>query len=209
MLATSQNSQQWYEYLEHGREKTYPAHSIICTPKQEDNRVFVMRSGQAKICLYGAAREQTLGFLAPPSLYVTHTPVWVEAITECSIKSWPIQQIMELFKADPSLSIRVISEIGKLLSHAIEMIEDFAFRNVESRLARYLVFESQRCGEGVVQLPGNTETLASLLGTSRQTLSTILSRMAKQGWITRVDAKHIQLRDIQQLSQLVDPLSSS
>ncbi|MFM2480484.1 Crp/Fnr family transcriptional regulator [Celerinatantimonas sp. YJH-8] len=209
MISAPQYPLDWYQHLAHGREKSYPPKAIICTPNHPENRVFVLLSGQAKICLYGAAREQTLGFLHPQSLYVTHTPVWVECISECTIKSWPIQQIMELFKANPALSLRVISDIGQLLTHAIEMIEDFSFRNVESRLARYLLREAAYNDQAIVELPGPTETIASLLGTSRQTLSTILSRMDKNHWIERLDPRRIRLLDIQQLTQLVDPLSSN
>lgn len=194
--------------MPHGKEVTYPAKSTISRPKEASNRVFVVLEGQAKICIYGAAREQTLGILAKNNLYVTHTPAWVESLSKCTIKSWPIQQVVELFKEEPMLAVQVISEIGGLLSHAIEMIEDLAFRNVESRLARYLLTQSQQATP-YIELPGSTELVAHMLGTSRQTLSSILTVLTKREVIERIDARHLRLLDLQQLEQLVEPLSSS
>ncbi|MDO6805003.1 helix-turn-helix domain-containing protein, partial [Wenyingzhuangia sp. 1_MG-2023] len=53
-----------------------------------------------------------------------------------------------------------------------------------------------------IQLTGQTELLASLLGTSRQTLSTLLNRMIRDGLVARPDRQHLILLDTQRLQQL-------
>ncbi len=199
----------WHQQLPAGQVKYFQKQEIIVSPNAEINQVFVLETGKARICLFGAAREQTLGYLNQGSIYVTHTPVWIEAIENCSIRSWPVHQIKALFQSKPELAIAAIRDIGKLLYTAIDMIEDFAFRSVESRLARYLLKDSGRQTEQVIELPGSVQSLACLLGTSRQTLSSLLNRLEKEGLIARPSRMQVRVVDLATLQEMADSVSSS
>ncbi|WP_353570642.1 helix-turn-helix domain-containing protein [Candidatus Albibeggiatoa sp. nov. BB20] len=56
---------------------------------------------------------------------------------------------------------------------------------------------------------GNTEILASLLGTSRQTLSTLMNRMIKDKILKRVNRQYLILLDIPYLEALMVGVSAS
>ncbi len=182
---------------------------MISAPGASDNRVFFIRSGRARICLFGAGKEQTLGYLQPGSIYVSHTPAWVEAVETVELTFWPLHQLQQLFQVQPELAITALREVGQLMTQAIYLIEDFAFRSVEERLARFLLNESQLKHSDTVTLPGNTEALASLLGTSRQTLSSLLSRLEKSGLITRPNRRTLHLSDVEAIRTLAQEVSAS
>ena len=150
-------------------------------------------------------KELTLGWLKPGSLYVTHTRALIEALSPCALQSWPMGELQALLTTRPELALSALREVGMMSHQATNLIEDLAFRSVEQRLARYLFLEhsDQNEGkEGVIRLTGHTELLASLLGTSRQTLSSLMNRLIKSGVLERVDRQHLRICDPQQLRQL-------
>ncbi|MBB4302032.1 CRP-like cAMP-binding protein [Rhodobium orientis] len=196
----------WLGQLDEGRRQNFAAGEMISQPEADDNRLFVLTSGRARIWLAGESRALTLALLGPGGIYVTHTRAWVEALEAAETRSWPLSELRALIAERPELAIAALGEIGQVLSGAITLIEDLAFRRVEARLARLLITEAGRQGTDVVHLPESTETLASLCGTSRQTLSTLLNRMVRTGLIARPDRRHLAiadpagLRDIAELS---------
>tara|TARA_R110002167_G_scaffold85669_9_gene232218 strand:- start:6430 stop:7098 length:669 start_codon:yes stop_codon:yes gene_type:complete len=192
----------WLERLPAGRQNRYDSGEMICRPGMTHNRVFLLNSGSARICLSAEHRELTLGCLKPGSIYVTHTRAWVETLEPTTITSWPIEQLTLLIVEAPEIAITAMREVGQMLQQATSLIEDLAFRSVESRLARYLLLEESTQQRQTIELTGQTELLASLLGTSRQTLSTLLNRMIRDGIVARPDRQHLTLLDTLRLQQL-------
>lgn len=216
--AKSYKAPLWCQQLPQGQTRRYRNREMISVPGQStepgsapgtDNRVFLIRSGRARICLFGAGKEQTLGYLQPGSIYVSHTPAWVEAVESVELTHWPLHQLQQLFQAQPELAITALREVGQLMTQAIQLIEDFAFRSVEERLARFLLTEARAGNSHDVILPGSTEALANLLGTSRQTLSSLLNRMEKSGLIERPERQHLRLKSIEAIRTLAQGVSAS
>ena len=200
------NSLHWIQQLPAGNDRHFASGEMISRPDSGNNQVFLLKAGSARICLSGEQKELTLGWLKPGSIYVTHTRAWVEALSPCDISSWPIEQLHELISSRPQLALIALREVGMMLHQATNLIEDLAFRPVESRLARYLLLEhsDQNAADNndIIQLTGHTELLASLLGTSRQTLSTLINRLIKEQVLARPDRLHLQLLNIPHLQQL-------
>ena len=80
-------------------------------------------------------------------------------------------------------------------------VENLSLKEVPGRLASYLVYlmEEQQCQDKVVlDIPKGQ--LASLLGTSSETLSRIFNKMTDE-WLIRVEGKTIMMTDAQQLKE--------
>ncbi|WP_145107664.1 Crp/Fnr family transcriptional regulator [Cereibacter sediminicola] len=184
---------EWLAHLPRGHRRRYRPGEIIARPEQPTNRVFLLDSGLARICLNAASKELVLGYLRLGGFYVTHTRAWVEALEPCEVVSWPVGDMLELVTREPELGLAAFREVGRILHGALSLIEDLAFRPVESRLARFLLSERQTQGTDRVRLIETTEALASALGTTRPTLSTLLNRLVREGVIARPDRRHIQL----------------
>ncbi len=91
----------------------------------------------------------------------------------------------------PEAAPVVIRVLAQSLGNAMQIIEDLAFRDVEGRLARFLDGMLLRKGELVdarswrLPLELNTEDIAQLLGTTRQTLSSLIARLTREGILER------------------------
>jgi DNA-binding MarR family transcriptional regulator len=71
------------------------------------------------------------------------------------------------------------------------------------------VTEARQQGGDAIMLIGNTEILASLLGTTRQTTSTILSKLEKAGMIERPNREQIVLLKRNELELIANNMSAS
>ncbi|SEG84477.1 Crp/Fnr family transcriptional regulator [Marinobacterium lutimaris] len=198
----------WTGNLQQGRRDRFDTGALISAPHNTNNRVFVIEQGRARVCLVGGAKEQTLRYLKVGSLFVTHTPTWIEAVEPSTILSWPMSELRDLIIRQPDMAIVALREIGGIVSTCLEVIEDLAFRSVESRLARYLLTKHRESGAVPFTLCDSTERLATLLGTSRQTLSTIINRMERENLIQRTGRRSYQVLDSETLTLTTDDLSA-
>jgi len=199
-----QPTRDWIQNLPAGHRSQYNSGDVIARPDSEANCVFLINSGSARICLSAEHKELTLGQLKAGSLYVTHTRAWVEALETTETTRWPIQQLTSLIADTPELALAAMREVGLILYQATNLIEDLAFRSVESRLARYLILEQQNQQSSLIQLTGHTELLASLLGTSRQTLSTLINRWIRDGLLEKPDRQSLRLLNPEQLQKMAE-----
>ncbi|OSM06839.1 Crp/Fnr family transcriptional regulator [Magnetofaba australis] len=193
--------------LPDGQRRRYEPRAIISDPSSRDDLVFMLQSGRARIYLLGVSREQTLGELKPGGIFVTHAPVWVEALETTEILAWPMAQLRALIVAQPDIAMAALREVGKLLQSSIDCIEGLAFHSVEGRLARFLLAESSRQGGRVIAVADTMEMLATRLGASRQTLSTLLNQLVKDGIIARPERQRLEILDPDALAKKGDLLS--
>lgn len=204
-----QPKREWIESLSPGKKLTYETGEFLVSPLIADNRVFIIQQGRARIYLSGESKEMTLGYLNAGTPYVTHTRAWVQAVEPTTVETWPLKQIRALMEARPGLAIGALQEVGLLLHNAISIVEDLAFRSVEARLARYLLVELRQQGSDEIDLVGNTEIMASLLGTSRQTLSTIFNQLIRNDLLERTGRQRIRIKHADILEQIAGALSAN
>nr|MBL8412249.1 Crp/Fnr family transcriptional regulator [Dechloromonas sp.] len=163
---------------------------LLATPASARNQVFVVQSGRLRVYLLGENRELSLSFLEPGDIYTTHTPTYVEAVAPSTIYLIDIADFARKLASDPSISPTMMRVLGKLLSNAVHLIEDLAFREVPARLARFLLGLVDRRGMPddrgwLVPLDLGMEDIASLLGTTRQTVSSLINQWEREGLIER------------------------
>lgn len=199
----------WIAHLPAGTNSEYGKGEYISHPQAHDNRLIILRSGQVRICLLGGAREQTLGYLNSGSLFVTHTPAWLEVVQPTQITSWPLTELRELIIQQPDMAIMALREVGQLMSNTIELIENLAFRSAEERLARHLLRTDSGSPSASVTLIDNIERTASFLGISRQTLSTLINQMQKEGIIEKTGRQTYLIIDRDRLEQISRGASAS
>ncbi|MDT8853455.1 helix-turn-helix domain-containing protein [Paracoccaceae bacterium Fryx2] len=82
-----------------------------------------------------------------------------------------------------------------------------AFRPVGSRLASHLLRQREALGTDTIPI-GHTGALAETLGTSRQTLSTQINRLIREGVVARPDRRSLVLRDPERLTALSEVSAS-
>ncbi len=94
---------------------------------------------------------------------------------------------VELLKRQPEIALRILGAMSLHLRTLVGQIEDLTLKDVETRLANWLL---KRCpdwqqeGPVEVRLKGTKRALAAELGTVSETFSRTLAKLRDQGLVT-------------------------
>lgn len=191
--------------LKEFRKRSLAANTLLSYPQDSDNRVFYISSGRLRVFLSYGDKVFTLALLNPGDIYCTHTRAYVEAIQESQVYSCDLQTFSRRLHQHPKLTEIVTRVLSRTLSGCIDTIENLAFRDVRSRFACFLLSQLpdvQQTAPISIRLPFSIELLAQSIGTSRQTLSTLISDMQKSGILERQAKGMLLLLDKQSLEKL-------
>lgn len=153
-------------------------------------------------------KEQILHIFGPgepfgevPVFHGNPYPANAEALSECEVLFFPRTEFVGLITTQPSLALNMLAVLALRLRRFTTQVENLSLKEVPGRLASYLYYlmeEQQRQDRVVLDIPKGQ--LASLLGTSSETLSRIFNKMSEEGLI-RVEGKTIFILDGQRLSE--------
>ncbi|MCB1887153.1 MAG: Crp/Fnr family transcriptional regulator [Rhodocyclaceae bacterium] len=186
-----------------------PAGFLVATPGAARDRVFLVESGRLRIYLAREGRAQTLIYLEPGDIYATHTPTYIETVAPTVLHEVATSDFARRMCDSPAAVGRVVRVLGRLLERTVTLVEDLALHDVPSRLARFLVRLAERrgkAGDGGIRiaLDLGTEDIASLLGTTRQTVSTLLNQWVREGLIRRDGRRVLTVLSVARLRQLAE-----
>lgn len=112
---------------------------------------------------------------------------------------------IDLLKERPELALRMLASMAVHLRALVIQLEDLTMRDVETRLANWLLKQCPSPSEGkpfTVELRGTKRSLAAELGTVSETLSRTLAKLREQG-LLEVDGPRITLLDLPRLTALL------
>ncbi|MDQ8182294.1 Crp/Fnr family transcriptional regulator [Pelagicoccus sp. SDUM812005] len=104
----------------------------------------------------------------------------------------------------PDLAMSMLASMSLHLKHLVQMIEDLKFKQIECRLANWLLRQLESESD-IINLPFSKKVLASRLGVTSETLSRAFARFRNEGLIT-VNARDILIEDRDGLSAYVTEL---
>jgi CRP-like cAMP-binding protein len=170
------------------RKRSIDGNNILSYPEDADNRVFYVASGRLRVFLSYGDKVFTLALLHPGDIYCTHTRAFVEAIENSEVYVCDLQTFSRRLESHPHLSGVITRVLSTTLAGCIDTIENLAFRDVRSRFACFLLSQlpdNLSLTPLIIELPLSIELLAQSIGTSRQTLSSLISDMQKSGILER------------------------
>jgi CRP/FNR family transcriptional regulator len=157
-----------------------------------------------KISLEG--REQVLHFFGPgepfgevPVFHGRPFPANAVALSKGELLFFPRAEFIGLVHANPPIALNMLAMLSLRLRRFTTQIEHLSLKEVPGRLASHLLYlseEQQETGQVTLDIPKGQ--LASLLGTSPETLSRIFAKMSEEG-IIQVQGKVITLLDRERL----------
>ncbi len=170
---------------------------------------YMVAGGKVKIFKTSLdGKEQILHIFGPgepfgevPVFHGNPFPANAEALTEAELLFFPRPDFVRLLSAHSSLALNMLAVLALRLRRFATQVENLSLKEVPGRLAAYLLYlteEQQRDDLVVLDIPKGQ--LASLLGTSSETLSRIFAKMTDEGLI-RVDGKAIHLMNIEGLKE--------
>ncbi|MDW7674738.1 MAG: Crp/Fnr family transcriptional regulator [Bacillota bacterium] len=189
------------------REKHFAKKEILFMEGTGQNLVYIVKKGKVKIYLTYEEKEFTLTILEKGDIYATHTRGFAQALEDCSILTIEASEFQRLLKEVPSLSMVMVKVLGDCLRNSIDIIEGLAFKQAESRIAEFLYKLTIRRGKetnsGVVlKLSLTTEEIAALIGSTRQTVSSLINGLEKEGIIERIEKKNILIKKVEKLEEM-------
>ena len=195
----------------------YGRGQLIAMPGDTPDRIFIVRSGRARVYLANDARELTLAFLEPGDIFSTHTPAYVAAVPATSLDCIDTQRFAAALAGRPELVPALMRVLGSLLHASVELIETLVFRDAKSRLAHFLARNVRLHGHAqgaswTVPFAWTLADLALLLGTTRQTVSEVVNQFERAGLIARSGRRQLIVHDLDALemhSRPVPPASAS
>ena len=192
-------------------DQVVPRGQMIFSQGDEATGLYVVISGRVKIFkLSVEGKEQILhlfGTGEPIGEVAVFTggkfPAYAEALEETRLFFFPRPAFIDLIRKYPSVALNMLAVLSLRLRQFTSLIEDLSLKEVPGRLAAHLLY----LGEGKkdvaeVDLDISKNQLASLLGTIPETLSRILARMARDGFIELSGQRRIRILDRKGLEEL-------
>ena len=172
---------------------------------------FIVLDGKVKVYkLSSEGKERILHIINPGGTFAEAAifgdglyPAYAEALQTSRLLFFTKAGCLVLLRQNSQMAINMIAGLSKFLRQFANQIEDLTFKDVPSRLARYLIELSHGGRKTTVTLPVSKSQLASNLGTVSETLSRTLRKLADDDLI-RVNGKTFELLDMERLQELAD-----
>lgn len=177
--------------------KTYSKGDVIYFTDDPANTMYLISSGKVKIVNYTEDGEELVrAILGKGEMFGELALLGEETRGEtaealqdgtslCAVRT---DQLYELMKEDHEFTFKIYKWIGLRMRKLERRIDNLIFKDVRSRLIDFLKELAQEKGiktdEGImVENFFTHKNLASLLGTSRQTITTTLNELRDEGLI--------------------------
>ena len=194
------------------REKRYRAGQLILSEMDETRTFFIVASGMVKMFKSSTnGKEQILYLLGPGEMFGMCAafsdfifPANIMTLEESTLLIFPGTVLEYLAKKDPTILFNMISILSCRLKECMSLIESLSLMEAPQRVASFLLFSSlkKNCREGeIAKLTITQRELSKILGTTPETLSRILKKLAGEK-IIRVTGKNICILDCEALEEL-------
>ena len=177
---------------------------------------FLVLEGLLKIYKVSADGKEHVLHLVPPGqtfaegalFEFTGYPASAEAAEPSEVLLIPADGFISLLDSKPQLCRKMFKELSVWLRRLTDIIYSLAFRDVEVRLASYLVQQCRQEHGGLdsgrkIDLGVEKSLLASYLGTIPETFSRTLKKMQVHGLI-EVDGSLITILDADGLRDMIE-----
>ncbi|ABC22232.1 Crp/Fnr family transcriptional regulator [Rhodospirillum rubrum] len=191
------------------RSKIHAKGSLVCTGEGDENGVFVVVDGRLRVYLVGEEREISLFYLTSGDMFCMHSGCLVEATERTEVRFADIRTFEQKLQTCPSMAWGLIAILGRALTSCMRTIEDLMFHDIKQRIAGFFIDHANTTGRQtqggvIVSVDFTVEEIANLIGSSRQTTSTALNSLIKEGYISRQGRGHYTIPNLVRLKAAAD-----
>jgi CRP/FNR family cyclic AMP-dependent transcriptional regulator len=196
-------------FAELTRERSYPRGSVILFEDDPGDSLFIVRLGRVKVVLIGEdGREVILGLLGPGA-HFGELSIIDGAPRSAHVIATEDSQLIVLRREDfrrrvnesPVVAWALLVELSRRLRRADEQIGSLVLLDVDGRIARLLLDAAAESGGTAIEKRLTHQTIAQMIGASRETVSRAMRHFQDQGLI-RVEHRQISIGDRAGLERL-------
>jgi CRP/FNR family cyclic AMP-dependent transcriptional regulator len=198
--------------------KTFKRGAEIFSPGDAGDSLFLLSEGRVKlVSIKGAGKEFTLAYHTAGDLFgesalMSNDLRTCAAVAVQKSRIWllPTAVMREISLKSPAFVMEMSSLIAQRRSELENRLESLVFRDVPARLADQLlrlaeIYGVEKNFGGGLSLKFSQQELASLIGATRETTSTAINEMKRQG-ILDTSHRMIIIKDAEALEELRDRL---
>lgn len=170
--------------------RTYRTGDVIATPDDLASKVFILMNGRAQlVCQNKEGRRMMLSRLGPGAIFGdgamitrdTAQATFAEALEETTIWVLPETAARTMTERYPIIGWGMLQTFGRRLRQVEDRLEEVAYKKLPQRLAKLLLDLSNSSERGAIRT--SHQSLADMLGTYRETVSTILRGFKADGMV--------------------------
>jgi CRP-like cAMP-binding protein len=184
-------------------KRSYPAGQIVLLEGAASSVLYVVQAGRLKLFKTSSrGREQVLRLLRPGDMFNEvavfdegPNPASAQAIEDCTLYLLRRRDLLRFVAERPGVALALTRTFARRLREALTLVEDLAFRDVTSRLAKILL-EGQDAAPRLTQ-----ELLAAMAGSRREVVGRALKALSQEGAV-KLERGRIHVRDRQVLERL-------
>jgi CRP-like cAMP-binding protein len=189
-------------FAEVTRDKQYPKGSVILFEDDPGDSLYIVREGRVKVVLVGEdGREVILGVLGVGEHFgelslIDDQPrsAHVIAMEDSLLLVLRRDDFRRRVEANPAVAWALLSELSRRLRRADGKIGGLVLLDVPGRIARLLLDFAEEGGSDTIDKPLTHQTIAQMIGASRETVSRAMREFQDAGWIG-VERRRISVTD--------------
>jgi CRP/FNR family transcriptional regulator, cyclic AMP receptor protein len=185
----------------------------ILSRDAESREVLFVVAGRVRVVNYAASGREIAYAVIEPGSHVGELSALdgeprsasVEALDACLIAALPSGPFHELLLTHAELAVALLKNLARIIRRTDERIAELSVLGAMQRVYRELLRLARPCGEGTVVAPLPTqESMAALVGTTRETVARALGQLAKAG-VAQRRGRELLIRDPAVLEAMSEP----
>jgi CRP-like cAMP-binding protein len=185
-------------------QRSYPAGQIVLLEGAASSVLYVVQDGRLKLFKTSPkGREQVLRLLRPGDMFNEvavfdegPNPASAQAIEACTLYLLRQRDLLRFVAERPGIALAITRNFAGRLREALALVEDLAFRDVTSRLAKILLEGQDGMAPRLTQ-----ELLAAMAGSRREVVGRALKTLSQEGAV-RLARGRIHVLDRKTLERL-------
>jgi CRP/FNR family transcriptional regulator len=215
-LFSSLSNKELNEVLKYARKEKYKKYQILFEENDKGDEMYIILSGIVKIFKTDnlTKRTKTISYLREGDFFgemalldVETRSASAQVIEDAEILILNGVHFQKFILQNPKVSLKIMKTLSSRLRYLTEQIKNVVFYNLPGRVASCLIDLSQKYGKNLHQ--GRTITislthqeLADLVGTARESITSILNLFQKTGCI-KINKRQITILDESKLSSWI------
>jgi CRP/FNR family transcriptional regulator len=185
-------------------QRSYPAGQIVLLEGAASSVLYVVQAGRLKLFKTSPrGREQVLRLLRPGDMFNEvavfdegPNPASAQAIEDCTLYLLRRRDLLRFVAERPGIALAITRTFARGLREALALVEDLAFRDVTSRLAKILLEGQNGSTPRLTQ-----ELLAAMAGSRREVVGRALKALSQEGAV-KLERGRIHVLDRKALERL-------